>query len=154
MEKFRVVHYINQFFGQIGGEDKAGIPPRAREGALPVGQAIQQESGGSFQIVRTIICGDNYAAEHLEELEPVVLSWVREAKPDLFLAGPAFAAGRYRMACGILCKASFFPVHPEPGPGRKALGSLGIGHPPSATRHLSGENSSLSGARSPRPGRA
>ena len=105
MEKFRVVHYINQFFGQIGGEDKAGIPPRAREGALPVGQAIQQESGGSFQIVRTIICGDNYAAEHLEELEPVVLSWVREAKPDLFLAGPAFAAGRYGMACGTLCKA-------------------------------------------------
>ena len=105
MEKVRVVHYINQFFGQIGGEDKAGIPPGVKEGALPVGQAIQQESDGRFQIVRTIICGDNYAAEHLEEVEPVILNWVKEVSPDLFIAGPAFAAGRYGMACGTLCKA-------------------------------------------------
>jgi betaine reductase len=105
MEKVKVVHYINQFFGQIGGEDKAGIPPQVREGVLPVGQAIQQESGGRFQIIRTIICGDNYAAEHLEEVEPMVLKWVQEAKPDFFLAGPAFAAGRYGMACGTFCKA-------------------------------------------------
>ncbi len=105
MEKVRVVHYINQFFGQIGGEDKAGIPPRVKEGTLPVGQAMQQESDGCFQIVRTIICGDNYAAEHLEEVEPVILNWVKEVSPDLFMAGPAFAAGRYGMACGTLCKA-------------------------------------------------
>lgn len=105
MEKVQVVHYINQFFGQIGGEDKAGITPRMKEGALPVGQAFQQESDGRFQIVRTIICGDNYAAEHLEEVEPVILNWVKEVSPDLFIAGPAFAAGRYGMACGTLCKA-------------------------------------------------
>ena len=105
MEKVRVVHYINQFFGQIGGEDQAGIPPRVKEGTLPVGQAMQQESEGRFQIVRTIICGDNYAAERLEEVEPIILNWVKEVSPDLFLAGPAFAAGRYGMACGTLCKA-------------------------------------------------
>jgi betaine reductase len=105
MEKVRVVHYINQFFGQIGGEDKAGIPPQVKEGPVGVGQAIQQESRGRFQVVRSIICGDNYAAEHLEEVEPVVLDWVKEANPDLFIAGPAFAAGRYGMACGTMCKA-------------------------------------------------
>jgi len=32
----KVVHYINQFFGQIGGEDKADTPPLVKEG--PVGQ--------------------------------------------------------------------------------------------------------------------
>jgi glycine reductase len=105
MEKIRVVHYINQFFGQIGGEDKAGIPPQMKEGPVGVGQAIQKESNDRFKIVRTIICGDNYAAEHLEEVEPIVLEWVRQMNPDLFIAGPAFAAGRYGMACGTMCKA-------------------------------------------------
>ena len=29
MDKIRVVHYINQFFAGIGGEEKADIPPRS-----------------------------------------------------------------------------------------------------------------------------
>ena len=103
--RIKVVHYINQFFGQIGGEDKAGIPPQIKEGPVGVGQLIQEESGGQFEIVRTILCGDNYAAEHLEEVEKIVLKWAEELKPDLFLAGPAFAAGRYGIACGTMCKA-------------------------------------------------
>jgi glycine reductase len=105
MEKVRVVHYLNQFFGQIGGEDRAGIPPQMKEGPIGVGQQIQNESKGRFEIVRTIICGDNYAAEHLEEVEPLILKWVEEVHPDLFWAGPAFAAGRYGIACGTMCKA-------------------------------------------------
>ena len=35
MERIKVVHYLNQFFGQMGGEDKAGTPPQVKEG--PVG---------------------------------------------------------------------------------------------------------------------
>jgi betaine reductase len=104
MGRVKVVHYLNQFFGQIGGEDKAGIPPQLKEGPTPVGQLVQKESGDRFEVVRTIICGDNYAAEHLEEVAPVVLKWVEEVRPDLFLAGPSFAAGRYGMACGVMCK--------------------------------------------------
>jgi glycine reductase complex component B subunit gamma len=105
MEKVKVVHYVNQFFGQIGGEDKAGIPPQMKEGPVGLGQAIQKESKDRFEIVRTIICGDNYAAEHIEEIEPVVLEWVKQVNPDLFIAGPAFAAGRYGMACGAMCRS-------------------------------------------------
>ncbi len=105
MERIIVVHYTNQFFGQIGGEDKAGIPPQIKEGPVGLGQAIQKESNDRFEIVRTIICGDNYAVEHIEEVEPIVLEWVKQVNPALFIAGPAFAAGRYGMACGTLCKA-------------------------------------------------
>ncbi len=105
MERVRVVHYVNQFFGQVGGEDKAGISPRMKEGPVPIGKQVQSESGGRLEVVRTIICGDNYAAEHLEEIEPLILQWVEEVHPDLFWAGPAFAAGRYGIACGTLCKA-------------------------------------------------
>jgi hypothetical protein len=32
-EKIRVVHYLNQFFAQLGGEDKAEIGPGFREGS-------------------------------------------------------------------------------------------------------------------------
>jgi betaine reductase len=105
MERMKVVHYLNQFFGQIGGEDKAGMPPQVKEGPVGVGQLIERESGGRLEVVRTIICGDNYAAENLEEVESIVLKWVSELRPDLFLAGPAFAAGRYGIACGTMCRA-------------------------------------------------
>lgn len=104
MKKTKVVHYLNQFFGQIGGEDKAGIPPQVKEGGIGAGQLIQEKSENQLEIVRTILCGDNYAAEHLEEVEQIVLKWVEEVKPDLFIAGPAFAAGRYGMACAAMCK--------------------------------------------------
>jgi glycine reductase len=105
MGRVKVVHYLNQFFGQIGGEDKAGIPPQLKEGPTPVGQLLEKESGDRFEVMRTIICGDNYAAEHLDEVEAIVLKWVEEIRPALFLAGPAFGAGRYGMACGTMCKA-------------------------------------------------
>jgi glycine reductase len=104
MKRLKVVHYINQFFGQIGGEDKAGIPSQLKEGPAPVGQLIQKASGDRFEVVRTIICGDNYAAEDLEGTASTVLKWVEEIHPDLFLAGPAFGAGRYGIACATLCK--------------------------------------------------
>ena len=34
MSELRVVCYLNQFFGQIGGEDKAGVAPQALPGAV------------------------------------------------------------------------------------------------------------------------
>ena len=34
MGKARVVHYINQFYAGIGGEDKAGTEPHIFEGML------------------------------------------------------------------------------------------------------------------------
>jgi len=104
MKRLKVVHYVNQFFGQIGGEDKAGIHPQLKEGPIGVGQLIQKESSDRLEVVQTIICGDNFAAEHLEEVASVVLKWVEEIRPDLFLAGPAFGAGRYGIACGMMCK--------------------------------------------------
>ena len=105
MRKVKMVQYLNQFFGQIGGEEKAGLTPQVQKGPLGVGQLIQSASENQFEVVLTIICGDNYAAEHLEETESAILEWVRKAQADLFLAGPAFAAGRYGLACGMICKA-------------------------------------------------
>ena len=41
MDKIRVVHYINQFFANIGGEEKADMEPEVREGIVGPGLALK-----------------------------------------------------------------------------------------------------------------
>jgi betaine reductase len=105
MKKIRVVHYINQFFGQIGGEDKADVKPELREGAVGPGSAINQAMGEAGEIVATIICGDSYFNENLEQASKEVIEMIKGFNPDVVIAGPAFNAGRYGVACGAVAKA-------------------------------------------------
>lgn len=67
MEKLRVVHYINQFFANIGGEEMADFAPELRNGAVGPGLAFSQAFGDAAEIVGTVICGDTYFNEHAEE---------------------------------------------------------------------------------------
>src|SRR5690554_4411044 len=105
MAKIRIVHYINQFFAGIGGEEKADIKPEVREGAVGPGMAIQAGFGGEAEIVATVICGDSYFGENIEAAKEEVLEMVKGYNPDLFIAGPAFNAGRYGVACGTITEA-------------------------------------------------
>jgi len=101
----RVVHYLNQFFGGIGAEEHAGKSLEICEGAVGPGRLMEQLLGDGARIVMTLVCGDNYAVERQDELTASVLEKVKEANPDLFVAGPCFDAGRYGMAAGALCAA-------------------------------------------------
>lgn len=101
----KIVHYLNQFFGQIGGEEKAYIPPLVRYEPLGPALAFAAQLKDMATITATVICGDNYMAEHQEEALAVLLELIRQEKPDIFLAGPAFNAGRYGPACGAVCEA-------------------------------------------------
>ncbi|MEG0108266.1 MAG: glycine/betaine/sarcosine/D-proline family reductase selenoprotein B, partial [Lachnospiraceae bacterium] len=105
MGKKKIVHYINQFFGGIGGEDKADYRPEIREGTVGPGIGIASGLGDDYEIVATVICGDNYFGENIEAALEEILALVKPYKPDLFLAGPAFNAGRYGVACGNVAKA-------------------------------------------------
>ncbi len=105
MEKLRVVHYINQFFANIGGEEMADFAPELRNGAVGPGLAFSQAFGDAAEIVGTVICGDTYFNEHAEEATQKIIQMVREQKAALFIAGPAFNAGRYGVACGTVCDA-------------------------------------------------
>lgn len=105
MSKPRVVHYINQFFAGLGGEEKADVKPEVREGKVGPGAALAAALGQEAEIVATVVCGDSYYNENLEEAKKNVLDMVRQQKADLFIAGPAFNAGRYGVACGDICKA-------------------------------------------------
>ena len=105
MKKYKIVHYINQFFAGIGGEEKADYKPELREGNVGPGLALDTALGEDYEVVATIICGDNYFGENLEAATDTVLEMVKKYNPDVFVAGPAFNAGRYGVACGTICKA-------------------------------------------------
>jgi betaine reductase len=102
----RVVHYVNQFFGGLGGEEHAGTALEIRDGAVGPGKLLEQLFGSDCQVVMTLVCGDNYAVENLEALTAAVLEKIHAAQADLFVAGPCFLAGRYGMAAGALCAAA------------------------------------------------
>jgi betaine reductase len=100
----RIVHYINQFYGQIGGEDKADYPLEVRNEVSGPGRALSQSLAKDCQIVATIVCGDNYFAENEASLTDKIAGILKENRADLLVAGPAFTAGRYGIACGSVCK--------------------------------------------------
>jgi len=101
----RIVCFLNQFFGQIGGEDKASCGFILKN--KPIGPAVLfntllREEG---KVVGTLICGDNYFVENPEKSVREGLALIESLKPDLFFAGPAFNAGRYGLSCGHLASA-------------------------------------------------
>lgn len=102
----RVLHYINQFFGQLGGEDAAYAPLTLRETTVGPGNVLQGMLENA-EIVVTAICGDNYFNENTEEVLEQLNQALDQYEIDIVIAGPAFNAGRYGMACGAVCKAAF-----------------------------------------------
>ena len=105
-KKIRVVHYLNQFFAQIGGEDKADVGLAFKDGPVGPARALQQALGNNGEVVATVYCGDNYFAEQQEKVIEELLARLAEYKPDLLIAGPAFESGRYGLACGAVCQAA------------------------------------------------
>lgn len=102
---YRVVHYINQFFAGIGGEEQAGQKPLLKEGIVGPGQALAAEFGDKATIVATVVCGDGYFAENMDEATETIIGLIASCKADAVVAGPAFNAGRYGTACGAVCTA-------------------------------------------------
>lgn len=99
---FRVVHYVNQFFGQIGGEEKADIPPLSKDGAVGPAVGLDAALGGKGTVVGTVICGDTYFNENLDKAKEQVVEMIAAFSPDVVVVGPAFNAGRYGVACGAV----------------------------------------------------
>lgn len=102
----RIVHYVNQFFAGIGGEEKADVAPEVWEKVVGPGMALKTALGDGYEIVATIVCGDNYFGSNIEKgVVPQLLEMIKKYEPDGFIAGPAFNAGRYGVACGTITKA-------------------------------------------------
>lgn len=101
----KAILYINQFFGQIGGEDKADFAPEIREGLVGPAIELQNQLGDDVKVTHTIICGDNYMGSNTEKAVNTILGFLEDKEFDIFFAGPAFRAGRYGSACGHIGKA-------------------------------------------------
>ncbi len=99
----RVLHFVNQFFGGIGGEEYANMGVEVREGPVGPGRALQLALGDSGTVVATVIGGDNYMVEREDEAVKAVGEAISRFEPGLVAAGPAFDAGRYGLACAAVC---------------------------------------------------
>jgi glycine reductase len=96
-----VVHYLNQFFAGLGGEEAAGHEPVRLEGPQGPGRAFA--AAGLAPDV-TIACGDDRFGEHEAESVATLLSWLEELEPSVLICGPSFGSGRYGYACGVLAR--------------------------------------------------
>lgn len=105
MGKIKIVHYINQFYAGIGGEDKADVAPMEFEGVKGPGMGLKQLFGDEAEIVATVVCGDSYFGENIDEATATVLDLIKKYEPDVVITGPAFNAGRYGVAAGAVAKA-------------------------------------------------
>jgi len=71
------------------------------------GLALQKAMGESGEIVATLICGDNYFAENTPFVSAQIKDLLAGYKADVVVAGPAFNAGRYGLACGTVCQVAY-----------------------------------------------
>lgn len=99
----KVLLYLNQFFAGIGGEDMADVAPEFREDikgpALAYQSMLKDET-----IIGAIICGDNFMGSNTQEALNQIDALLEGKEFDILLAGPAFQAGRYGVACGTVAK--------------------------------------------------
>src|SRR6266852_3911370 len=95
----RVVHYLNQFFGGIGGEQHADHPVEVRAGAIGPGRALERDWDGAATVVATVIAGDNYVSTFAPYAEAAIRIAFETHPPDVLVAGPAFNACSYGMGC-------------------------------------------------------
>ena len=103
MEKVRVMHFMNQFFAGMGGEDRADVHVGFRQGSIGPGKRLQELLGNAVEIVTTVYCGDNYFGKSEGEALGEILKIAKDQGVKIVVAGPAFASGRYGFSCSEVC---------------------------------------------------
>ncbi len=105
MAKLRAVYYINQFYAGIGGEEKADVGLSVYDEKKGPAAGIEPMWNDEMEVVKVLVCGDNFinTDEKFEEILPTIKEEILSANPDVFVAGPAFNAGRYGVACAKMC---------------------------------------------------
>jgi len=123
----RIVHYVNQFYAGLGGEDAASLGPRVLDGPVGPGRLLQQLLGDEHPIVATVVCGDDHAASD-PTVSTQLYEMVRAAGGELLIAGPAFGSGRYGLVCARLAataQAAGLPALATMHPDNPGIGDAG-----------------------------
>jgi betaine reductase len=103
-EDTKILHYLNPFFGGIGGEEFNDREPQVEQGSRGPGRLLDKLLGNSGRVVATLICGDNFFMGHGDQVHEILNQAASEYSANLIVAGPAFNAGRYGLACGSVCQ--------------------------------------------------
>jgi glycine reductase len=77
-----------------------------QDGPVGAGRALQQILREDGTVIASVICGDNYLNDERDKALAAIVAMLRERKPDVLIAGPAFESGRYGLACTEVCKAA------------------------------------------------
>jgi betaine reductase len=96
-----VIHYVNQFFAGLGGEEAADHEPVRFDGPQGPGRALV---AAGLPIDLTVACGDDRFALHEADCLATLLTWIEDAGADVVVCGPSFGSGRYGYACGVLAR--------------------------------------------------
>ena len=105
MAVLKAVHYINQFYAGLGGEAMADVGLSILEEKKGPAIGLEKLWNGELEVVKIIVCGDNFInnEDNFQGIIPDIKEIINQVKPDVFIAGPAFNAGRYGVACAKLC---------------------------------------------------
>src|SRR5438105_9255427 len=105
-DALRVVHYINQFFAGLGGEEAANRPVEVHREPIGATRGLIAELDASASVVGTIVAGDNYMSDQRDAARAAVAEALGALRPHVVVAGPAFEAGRYGLACAEVCRVA------------------------------------------------
>ena len=124
---FRVIHYINQFFGGIGGEELADHKPEVREGQAGPALALNNALQGEAEVVATIVCGDNYCVGNQKEVAafsgPVQSACAQSLHKVLFHYFEEATAEPLHIDHLCVCRQ---PVHKTDGSDEKHTGFFSV----------------------------
>ncbi len=104
MARMRILHYINQFFAGLGGEDKALTPMGVLKGPIGPGRRLDSLLRKYGEIVVTVYCGDEYFVHNQEGVLNSTMKLAKDENIEAIICGPAFLAGRYGFACVEVCQ--------------------------------------------------
>ena len=80
------------------------MKPVCRLGSFGPGSALSDFLSDIGGIAATIICGDDHMFLNMESALGQIQDMLKGQRIDMLIAGPAFNAGRYGLACGWVCK--------------------------------------------------
>jgi glycine reductase len=105
MGKLKAMYYLNQFYAGLGGEEKADIGFCTYTEKKGPAIGIEKYWNSEMEVVSIISCGDNFINDDdkFNSILSDIHKIIDRVKPDVFLAGPAFNAGRYGVACAKIC---------------------------------------------------
>src|SRR2546430_6272518 len=89
----RVVHYVNQFFGGIGGEDQAHVGVTAKAGPVGPGRALETALGDGARVEATLIGGGNLVSERGGGTPRALTPPLDPVQPHALVSGPAVRFG-------------------------------------------------------------